>query len=218
MEKVEILTAIEKEKYKKNKNKIVEKYTIEYCSKKCLIPFIQINGQYRSTLEDFKNFLPNYKNKFPNSVIFDALWAFYGYLMTKIGSSNLSIGDYYYSMFGIRKAQFEVLKIEGNIELALRNYFESVVYIQVSNIYHSKENLDSVSKKPSDISISVDAFLKNEWEMARAVDEKVVGPIAKKCECTIKELFDEYKYEGSIPFTILSSEQINSAICKYLKL
>lgn len=181
--------------YKANPNKVLSKLSFSYCQRKALIP-------YEMTNEQFDNMINNYLAKFPNGTILDALWAYNGECKTKPTSFPSRIP----------LAMGQIAELEGRYEIALRNLFECVVLEIVQDLsefktlspYHKEWNNDPL--KFLRRGGSVDYLKKG------SISGDRISQIVKKSSMSEKEIFEMYKYIGSIPPCCLTTEQINSYI------
>lgn len=214
MDAIKEYEAKQRANFEKNKNKIIEKLTIEYLQKHFFIPIKQVNDNFVNLDNEFERFSKDYFIKFPSGTILDALWAFDSNLLPLLGNGSLSKNDYFMSMHYLKMSQCYICEIEGKIEQALYLNFEATCYLTLGRIYGSALNLDKYSKNhdfSKAFKITADSMLTSKDEMRWHVSNKFIERIAKKTGTTLFELLADYHFKGSIPNSDLSSDLLNKA-------
>lgn len=115
--------------FKKNPDKILSKLNYSYCQRKALISFDMSESKFNQYLED-------YKSRFPNGTILDALWAYN--VQAKVYPTKFASR--------IPLALGQIAEFEGRYEVALSNFLECVVLeivedlelFKTMSLYHSE--------------------------------------------------------------------------------
>lgn len=221
MQKIVDFEAKQRNKFVKNKQKLIEKINIEYLSKHYFLPFMVINREYKKVDDIFQQFSIDYFAKFKCGTLLDALWAFNGDFQMKINTFSTDQFDQLMSNFYMRSSQMRICFFEGRIEQYLRLYFESVCLLIAGQIYggalnivkcHIANNFDKALKNVSTVNFNDNYWLSSQIHL----DNKNMTKILTYAGVTFGDLFNEYKFCGYLPNSAITSEIINSRISNYI--
>ena len=186
--------------YKNNPDKVLSKLNHSYCQRKVMIPYEMTNTQ-------FEEMVAAYKRQFPNGTTLDALWAYNN--QCKLYETRF--------LSRIPLALGQIAELEGRFEIALRNYFECLVLELVEDL-SSFATLAPYHKEWKNNPVN---YLKRGGEVDYLKKGSLVGDriaqIIKKSQTPESEVFEKYKYCGSIPSCCLTTQEINSYISNSIK-
>lgn len=222
MQKIIEFEKEQKNKFIKNKHKLIDKISIEYLSKHSFFPLMTVNREYIRVEDVFQKFAIDYFAKFKNGTLLDALWAFDEDFQSNIDTFSKNQFDCLMSNFYLRNSQMRICFFEGRIEQYLKFYFENICLLIAAQIYgtalilvksHAANDLNKALKNVCDVN-----FSDNHWLSSQIyLDNKNMEIILKYTGLTFEDLFNEYKFCGYLPNSAITSEKINLRINDYLR-
>lgn len=221
MQKILDFETEQRNKFVKNKQKLIEKINIEYLQKHNFLPYMVINREYKKVDGIFQKFSIDYFAKFREGTLLDALWAFNGDFQIKIDTFSIDQFDQLMSNFYMRSSQMRICFFEGRIEQCLRFYFEAVCLLIAAQIYgtalsqikcRGTNDLNRALKNVIDVNFDDNYWLSSQIHF----DNKNIEKILKCTGVSFGDLFNEYRFCGYVPNSAITSERINLRISAYL--
>ena len=221
MMEIDLIEKSLREKFTKNKEKILTKLDLNYLNKHNCLPIIYADNDYISLNNEFEKHLEQYSKEFQQGNILDALWSFSSKTMMKLDSYNLTLDNYLMSLFYIRKSQMFVCFTEGRISQYLSLYFEATSYFITATYFGSVYNATKFSKSNS-LEKYMDFYKReylenNEWILNHMSIDKNFNKLLTTYNISFADVFDKYKFHGYIPSSPITSEKLNMYIEKFIR-